>query len=105
MASEPDRRGVNYRFAAGLILLAILGCGGEPARHRPYGRRAMEVAKLPKPIHAAAKKAWPQITWEEAWENLDGAGKITSYEVRGRAPNGKIREVRVSPSGEVLESE
>ena len=103
MASEPDRR-PGFRTTV-LGLIGLIGCGGEQERHRPYGRHAIEIAKLPKSIHAAAKKAVPRIAWEEAWEILDGAGKITSYEVRGRAPNGKIREVRVSPAGEVLESE
>ena len=53
----------------------------------------------------AAKKALPEIKFEEAWQNLDRDGKLTSYEVRGRASSGKIREVRVSTSGEILESQ
>ena len=48
----------------------------------------------------------PNVEFKEAWQNLDSQGKLHSYEIRGRqASDGKIREVRVSPTGEILESE
>ena len=64
------------------------------------------MADLPGDVHAAAKKALPQIAFEDAWKNLDREGKLHSYEIRGRAAaDGKIREVRVSPAGAILEME
>jgi hypothetical protein len=36
---------------------------------------------------------------------VDKDGKVQSYEVRGRNENGKVREVRVSESGQILEME
>ena len=47
-----------------------------------------------------------QETLVRAWKNLDRETKaLHSYEVRGRAANGKVREVRVSTDGKVLEME
>ena len=52
------------------------------------------------------RKAVPEVKLDEAWKNLDGEGKLHSYEIRGRNPaDGKIREVRVSVTGEILEKE
>jgi hypothetical protein len=57
-------------------------------------------------VRDAARKAVPEAKLDEAWKNLDGEGKLHSYEIRGRNPaNGKSREVRVSIKGEILEQE
>ena len=54
----------------------------------------------------AASKAVPGVKFDEAWKNLDREGKLHSYEIRGKNPaDGKIREVRVSLTGEILEME
>ena len=45
------------------------------------------------------------MKFDEAWKNLDRAGAIQSYEVRGRTDNGKIREARVALDGKILETE
>ena len=59
---------------------------------------------MPEPVREAARKAVPGVKLDEAWKNLDREGKLHSYEIRGRNPaDGKIREVRVSLTGEILE--
>ena len=104
MATErrSPRRGV--RLAPWLIALALAGCG-ERDDLPGFGRRTIKVEEVPAPAMDAAKKALPQITFNEAWKNIDPKGQLHSYEIRGTAANGKIREVRVSPTGEVLEME
>ena len=69
-------------------------------------KKAVAIDKVPNGPRAAAKKAILEVDFKEAWQNLDRQGKLHSYEIRGRqASDGKIREVRVSPTGEILESE
>jgi hypothetical protein len=65
----------------------------------------MNIDDLPAPIIDAAKKALPDVEFNDAWGNVDASGTVQSYEVRGRNAEGKIREVRVSLTGEILEME
>jgi hypothetical protein len=70
-------------------------------------KKAVAIDKVPDGPRATAKKAIPKVDFKEAWQNLDRqSSKLHFYEIRGRqASDGKIREVRVSPTGEILESE
>jgi hypothetical protein len=81
------------------------GCGEHDL---PPGltKKAVDFDTVPDVARAAAKKAIPGVEFKEAWQNLDAQGKLHSYEIRGQQrSNGKIREVRVSLTGEILESE
>jgi hypothetical protein len=92
-------------LAAGLLIVGMGGCGDSDL---PPGltKKAVSIDKVPGTVRAAAKKAVPGVEFNEAWQNLDGKGELHSYEIRGRqASDGKIREVRVSSTGEILESE
>jgi hypothetical protein len=83
----------------------VAGCG-ESDLPRGISKKAVAVTDVPEAVRSAAKKAIPQVNFKEAWQNLDPEGKLHSYEIRGiQASDGKIREVRVSPAGEILESE
>lgn len=91
-------------ICVGLWALAH-GCGDADL---PPGivKKAVAFDKIPERPRAAARKAIPRVEFNEGWENIDSQGKLHSYEIRGRqASDGKIREVRVSVSGEILESE
>jgi hypothetical protein len=96
-----DRRA--GRFALALLAALIAGC----ERDLPPGnsRKTVSLSEVPEPVMAKAKASLPGIKFEEAWKNIDREGKLHSFEVRGKAANGKIREVRVSPVGEILEME
>jgi len=86
----------------------IAGLGGCGDSDLPPGltKKAVPIDNVPGTVRAAAKKAVPGVEFKEAWQNLDGKGDLHSYEIRGRqASDGKIREVRVSTTGEILESE
>ncbi len=91
-------------IALALVVLSAPGCG-EDEGPPPVSRRRIEVKDLPETILGAAKKALPGITFKEAWENLDRDRKLQSYEIKGRAANGKIREARVGLDGKILETE
>src|SRR5260370_13998216 len=91
--------------AAALLLQASPGCG---EHDEPPGttKKAIALDKVPKAVNGAAARTLPGVKIGEAWENIDREGKLQSYEIRGRVPSsGKIREVRVDPSGKVLEVE
>jgi hypothetical protein len=113
-AGRPVRtmgRGPHLRFLSNLVVglsTVVLGVGGCDDGDLPPGitKKAVSIDEVPEALRVAAKKTIPGVDFKEAWQNLDGQGKLHSYEIRGQqASNGKIREVRVSPTGEILESE
>lgn len=93
-------------LAASLALLVgFAGCG-EADLPPGITKKAVAYDEVPEALRSAAKKAIPQVDFQEAWQNIDPQGKLHSYEIRGRQKSsGKIREVRVSLTGEILESE
>jgi hypothetical protein len=96
---------VVLAFVAAFILFGMQGCGGE---NEPRGltKQAITIGDVPESLRKAAQKEVPDVDLTEAWKNLDGAGKLHSYEIRGRkASDGKIREVRISTDGQILEKE
>ncbi len=90
-------------LALSLAFLAAPGCENEGPPPASFSK--IEIAALPAPILDAAKKALPGIDFKEAWKNFDKEHRLTSYEIRGRAANGKVREVRVGLDGKILETE
>ena len=96
-------------FCRGLVALTLsLSIGGCDSTDLPPGitKKAISFDQVPAPLLKAAKKSISNVDFKEAWQNLDAQGRLHSYEVRGRqASDGKIREVRVSTAGEILESE
>lgn len=86
-------------------LFAMQGCGD---RDEPRGltKQAIAFGDVPEALRKAAQKEIPDVKFNEAWKNLDGAGSLHSYEIRGkRAADGKIREIRIATDGQVLEKE
>src|SRR5262245_44442202 len=100
------RRALAQMCSIGLAAAMLFGCGEQD---EPAGmtKKAIEYVKVPQSVRDAARKALPTgVNLDEAWENLDSQGKLHSYEIRGKnASDGKIREVRVSLSGQILEME
>jgi hypothetical protein len=111
LAQSPGRAGtpIVSRILRGAALAAIVCCfAGCGERELPPGitKVAVKFDEVPENVRAAAKKAIPGIDFKEAWQNVGSEGKLHSYEIRGKnARDGKIREVRVSLTGEVLEQE
>ena len=106
--SSPSARRSRRLLIALVASCAAAVFGGCGEHDEPPGLTKQTIAfdDVPATVRDAARKAVPGVKLDEAWKNLDREGKLHSYEVRGRNPaDGKIREVRVSLSGEVLETE
>jgi hypothetical protein len=102
--SAPMRTAPRWWAPVLMGLLVLSGCN-EPGISSTTVRRPIPVGEIPEPILKAAKKAVPGVDFREAWKNLDRGKTLQSYEIRGRNARGKIREVRVSTTGEILEME
>jgi hypothetical protein len=80
------------------------GCGDRD--EAALTKKSMALTELPKPVADAASKTLRGVKLSEAWSNHDQNGNLVSFEVRGTVTSsGKIREVRVSTSGAILEEE
>jgi hypothetical protein len=92
-----------------LLVLGGVGLGGGCGESTPppaITKKAVPFGEVPAELRLAAEKALPGVELDEAWQNLNNQGELHSYEIRGRQPStGKIREVRVSLAGEILEME
>jgi hypothetical protein len=91
-----------------VVACAVAALGGCGEHDEPPGltKQAVAFDEVPGPVRDAARKAVPGVKLDEAWKNLDRERKLHSYEIRGKNPaDGKIREVRVSLTGEILETE
>jgi hypothetical protein len=87
------------------VVCAFQGCG-EHDEPPEMTKQAIKIDEVPDTVRTAAKKATPGVNLNEAWKNLERGGKLHSYEIRGKnSADGKTREVRVSLTGEILESE
>ena len=99
-------RSTRRRWMAGLLMsAATLGLTGCDDHYPETRRKVIKLEELPENIASSAKKALPNITLEDTWQNLSKDGKVESYEVRGKDAKGKIREVRVGLDGSILELE
>jgi hypothetical protein len=101
---SPRIQTASLWLAPAFLCLGLAGCN-EPGVSATTVRRPIPVGELPGPILKAARKAVPDVDFKEAWKNLDRGKTLQSYEIRGRNARGKIREVRVSTTGEILEME
>jgi hypothetical protein len=76
------------------LALAIFwgGRGGQAA--------IVPLEQVPEPFVKKAKDTLPEVKFDHARRLPNG-----NYEIRGKARNGKVREVEVNPTGEVVEIE
>lgn len=90
------------RWQAIAVLAAALGgCGGgDDPDDVAEDKKPLPLNEVPGVVMAAAKKAAPELTFFAAYQ-----GKYNgrdSIELMGKSPRGKIKEVEVAPTGEVL---
>jgi hypothetical protein len=82
-----------------LSLLFCAGCGSPPPPEAPW----TSVAEIPPASLAAAQKKLPQVKFDTARKiSVNG---VDAFEIRGKQPNGKVREVEATPDGTVTEVE
>jgi hypothetical protein len=84
------------RFAVFLMVPILAGCGSAPAP-----TTTVPLAEIDPVVIAAAQKSLPNVKFDSARKIQFGAEDV--LEIRGRLPNGKVREVKVSASGQVVE--
>ena len=77
-----------------MILCALSGCGNGAKD------QLISLEKLPENFLKTAQDKLPEVKFENALKRSNG-----SYEVRGKDPKGKVRDVEMSATGEVLEIE
>jgi hypothetical protein len=79
-----------------MMVILALGCAGKP----PEGPPIVPIEQVPANVMEVARKQLPGYTFETAYKmKIDGKD---AYEVRGKDKRGKVREVEVSTTGEVL---
>jgi len=82
-----------------LLLLFLAGCGTPPAPESPW----LSTAEIPPDLLAVAQNKLPNVKFDTARKIKVNGGD--AFEIRGKQPNGKVREVEVSVAGEVIEVE
>ena len=93
---------MRHRFVSAfcLSLTLVLGAGCES---RPTPDQIVPMDQVPANLIEIAQKELPGITFDTAYKlKVDGKD---AYELRGKNKQGKIREVELSSTGEVLEVE
>ena len=76
--------------------LSVVGCGVKAAEKKT----TIELKDIPADIMKIAKKKLPDVTFDTAWKKESG-----SFEIRGKAKYGKVREIDIRPDGTVADIE
>ena len=82
------------RFVTVLVFLLLSGCGNGTKYE------LVPLDQVPESMLKTAQEKLPDVKFENAIKRGDG-----SYEVRGKDPKGKVRDVEFSSTGEVTEVE
>ena len=86
------------RYAAICMALFFVGC---PARPAPT--TVVPLSQISPDLMQVAQKALPNVKFDSA-RKIQVNGEDV-FEIRGKMPSGKIREVEVSVSGRVVDVE
>ncbi|SIO34810.1 hypothetical protein SAMN05444166_3981 [Singulisphaera sp. GP187] len=82
-------------FSAIALMVFVLGCSSEPESDE-----IVPIEQVPVQILDVARRELPGYTFDTVYK-MKVEGK-DAYEVRGKDKRGKVREVEVSTTGEVL---
>jgi hypothetical protein len=93
------------RRALVLLLLAFVVGSGLTVLFTGCGDKATKASvvpldEVPETLREKAKATLPEVNFDHARKLSNG-----NFEVRGKAKNGKVREVEMTPAGEVVEIE
>lgn len=87
------------RWQIGMVLLfAFVGASG--CGETALKKTTLELKDVPPHVMSVAREKLPGVNFETAWQMTNGV-----YEVRGKAKNGKVREIDIKPDGTVVEIE
>lgn len=79
----------------GGVSALVIGCGDGGSKSE-----IVPLDQVPESLLKTAKEKLPEVKFDHARRLSNG-----NYEVRGKARNGKVREVEMKPSGEIVEIE
>jgi hypothetical protein len=85
---------MRYALTVVLLLVLVVGCSGEKKKE------PIPLDQVPEKIMKVAKEKFPDVTFERAMREPNG-----DYEVIGKNKQGKVREIDISPAGEVTQIE
>jgi hypothetical protein len=87
---------MRKHYFIGMLLIFGFGCASSPPGSDPI----VPIEQVPANVMEVARKQLPGYTFDTAYKmKIDGKD---AYEVRGKDKRGKVREVEVSATGEVL---
>ena len=82
-------------FLAVLLMIVFVGCESEPKSDD-----IVPIDQVPTNVMEVARKQLPGYTFDTVYKmKIEGKD---AYEVRGKDKRGKVREVEVSTTGEVI---
>ena len=80
----------------GMLLICAVGCESSP----PKSDEIVPIERVPANVMEVARKQLPGFTFDTVFRmKIEGKD---AYEVRGKDKRGKVREVEVSATGEVI---
>lgn len=77
-----------------LVLLVVIGCSEAPKAER------LTIDEVPENLMTIAKEKLPGVKFDQVIVKSSGI-----YEIIGKDDKGKVREIELSPEGEVVEIE
>jgi hypothetical protein len=86
------------RYTAVVLALICLGCGT-----KPEPTSIVPLSDISPDLLQVAQKTLPNVKFDSARKIRVNGEDV--FEIRGKMPSGKIREVEVSTSGKVVEVE
>jgi len=95
----PRRRATAF-FVAIAILLPLAVAAFRSMAAKPTPPRTMAISDVPAAFMETARKELPDVAFDEAWVKKNG-----TLEIRGKAKNGKVREIEIRPDGSIEEIE
>jgi hypothetical protein len=81
-----------------LLVGAVVLCGCQKAAEHTPDETVVALDQIPSAAMDAAKKKLPGVKFDTAWKTENGA-----FEICGKTRQGKIRDLQVTSTGEVLE--
>jgi hypothetical protein len=92
---------VTCNLIAGLVIAVSFSSGcTAPKPVEPPAEEKMAISAVPVGVLEAAKKQEPGVDFQ--WANKAQRDGVTIYTVQGESGEGKIHEVQVTASGEVV---
>lgn len=82
-------------FATAAWCIAMAGCGGPKQEIT-----TLALEEVPAELMTIAREKLPGVQFDTAWKKSSG-----TFEIRGKAKNGKIREIDIRPDGTIEEIE